>query len=389
MAEKEGAAAAAAAAADQSETQTIWFRSIKDYQANTTRLVPARADPEDDDAGCAWVFSRLFKTNSTDADLQPTTRAELLPHRFRKLSGQNLAHLVRRADHVQNLRGIDKHLADSAQMKQKIRSQCSVLREAFRNPRVAALHTLRKEMLRLSKKNKQCRRYSLVVFNQLNLSNSCRIAVIPSPENENAPLPFRCTAYDSNGSRQKINREVKSGWDIIDAARLSEYAAFGKERYHEMIVNGNEGVTAQVVCLCFDKNEEMRIENAEFIVPYSQRNDRDKHSTVSRPRSHRQLSSGGRSSSSSGAMQWLNDPENKLGRGRICDYTSFLADSAPKVAIIPLTYKWTLSRIFGILRHTREKLVIVEVQPWALSRLISSTDSTMLDELTVFTNQGS
>ena len=365
---------------DQSETQTIWFRSVKNYHDGTTQLVPALADPDDDDMGCAWVFSRLFKTNSGHTDIQPRTRNELHPHRFRKLIGQNLTHLVRRADHVKNLRDLDKHLADSAQMKRKIRSQCSALREAFRNPRVAALHALRKEMVSLSKKNRQCRRYSLVVFKQLNLQSTCQIAVIPSPQN--TPSSFSCTAYDSNGSRHKLNREIKSGWDIVDAARLSEYAALGKERYREMLVARNGGVSSQVVCICYDKLDKTCVEKAEVVVSYRQRNDRAGKANVLRSRRHRQNSSGG----SGEALQWLNDPENELGRGRIRDYTSFLSEAAPKVVIIPLTYAWTLSRIFGVLHRTRDKAIIVEVQPAALSRLISSTDSTMLDELTVFTN---
>lgn len=127
--------------------ETPWFRSIKDFHADTVKLVPHLMNPADDDFGCAWIFSRLFKSpNANNApNIQPRVRTELHPHRFKKLSEQNLTHLIRQADHMDNLLELDKHLADSAKLKDLIRERCSSLREAFRNPRVAALYALRKE----------------------------------------------------------------------------------------------------------------------------------------------------------------------------------------------------------------------------------------------------
>ena len=64
-------------AASDEETpvsRTVWFTSIKNYHDNTTRLVPKLANPDVDDFGCAWVFSRLFKTNSSDPDISPNPR---------------------------------------------------------------------------------------------------------------------------------------------------------------------------------------------------------------------------------------------------------------------------------------------------------------------------
>ena len=126
--------------------QTAWFRSIRNYHENSTMLVPQLQNPAEDDFGCAWVFSRLFKSpNATNAsDIQPRIRGELHQHRFKKLSKQNLTHLIRKADQVEHLRELDKHLAHSTRLKHEIRERCSSLREAFRNPRVAALYALRK-----------------------------------------------------------------------------------------------------------------------------------------------------------------------------------------------------------------------------------------------------
>merc|ERR1711861_93306 len=95
--------------------QTAWFRSIKNYHNGKTVLDPAKKDPHEDDVGCAWVFSRLFKSpDSTAPDIQPRVRNTIHPDRFRRLTSQNLSHLVRHADQVANLRDLDKHLTDSA-----------------------------------------------------------------------------------------------------------------------------------------------------------------------------------------------------------------------------------------------------------------------------------
>ena len=118
-------------------------------------------------------------------------------------------------------------------------------------------------------KNKQCHRYSSVTFNHLNIFNACSVAVIPFPET--TPAAFRCTAFDSNGSRHQVNREIKSGYDIVDAVRLSEYASLSKRRFHELRVGKDDGVSAQIVCACSDHAEQALLEKAETIVPQAAR----------------------------------------------------------------------------------------------------------------------
>ena len=162
--------------------------------------------------------------------------------------------------------------------------------------------------------------------------------------------------------------------------RLSEYASLSKRRFHELRVGKDDGVSAQIVCACSDHAEQALLEKAETIVPYQQ-HEQDNDNVLRTRRHSRKISS-----TTNGRMSWLNDPHNSFGRGRIQQYASFVSESTPRVVIIPLTYKWTLSRIFGILRRAREKLVIVEVQKKVLMHLISSTDSTMVDELTVYKN---
>ena len=195
------------------------------------------------------------------------------------------------------------------------------------------------------------------------------VGVIPMPSG--MPVPFRCFAYDTNGTRQTIDRKVHSGWDIVDSARLGEYASICAARSREMFVSRDNGASKNVVCLCLDAVEKERISDAEVVVHL--------HKSA-RPGAKQQH----HPKPSSNMSVYGSDLETNLGRGQIIDYSTFLTGHAPEVAIIPLNSHWTMSRLAGISRRTRKRMIVVEVEKNALSKLMASKDSTMLDELTIY-----
>ena len=153
----------------------------------------------------------------------------LLPERFATLLSHDLTHLL--SDHVliPHLSSFDACMGECEALQRDIHQHSLSLKAAYKNPRIALLHKICRDIIQNSKKNNSIMKCvnleSTVVYANTTLT------VIPllmkgggsKHAGKGAGVLFTSKCMDTDHGIRSIPRFVYNMYDVLDSCRMHEY----------------------------------------------------------------------------------------------------------------------------------------------------------------------